>query len=254
MGFVGSAVGFRFVIHETMSTDEITQAISAFTLCLAIFFAEQHNTLPIVPSFAKLVVLLLMYQWTRRVQIQGPQCEDKNTMDLRDKVVLVTGGNSGIGLQSAKFCFQRGATVIVASRNVDLANQVFANELLSEKARICVMRLDLESFASVREFAQEFNLKFPKLDILLLNAGVMMVERKVTADRWESMMQTNCFSPFLLTLLLLKPLKQRFVDDDKDNLYILTYTFQFSPQSKSSVREFEHSKAHKGNPFERLER
>lgn len=73
------------------------------------------------------------------------------------------------------------------------------------------MQLDLESFACVEEFAQKFCSRFPSLDILILNAGSLMLERKITGDGLESMMQINCFSPFLLALLLLKSLRKRLV-------------------------------------------
>ncbi|KAH9246579.1 hypothetical protein BASA81_015844 [Batrachochytrium salamandrivorans] len=205
--FVLSAVAFRVVIHESISFSEQCQALSVLALCLALYSANNDNDEWF--QLASALVLFAMFQWTRRVQIQGPPCGNANTLNLQGKFVLVTGGNSGIGLETAKFAYQCGATVIVASRNVELTNQVFAKELAqNDGVRIVVMGLDLESFAGVREFATQFTNKFPVLDVLVHNAGSMTPHHRLTkSDGIESMMQTNCLSPFLLTLLLMKSLR-----------------------------------------------
>jgi len=70
-----------------------------------------------------------------------------------------------------------------------------------------VEELDLQSFESVRQFVKRTEERFPVLDLLVNNAGIMMFEREETVDGHEAMLQTNCLSPFLLTLLLLPRLR-----------------------------------------------
>ena len=75
---------------------------------------------------------------------------------LHGKTVIVTGSNTGIGKETAKDLAQRGARVIMACRNLDRANKA-AEEIksLNANASVRVMKLDLASFESVRQFAKE---------------------------------------------------------------------------------------------------
>jgi len=131
-----------------------------------------------------------------------------NIPSLKGKTVIVTGGNSGLGLQSVKAYAEKGATVILACRNFD-KGELAKNEILKsyQQVQIIVMTLNLADLSSVRTFAERFNKEFDRLDILLNNAGIMMPPYQLTKDGLESQQGTNHFGHFALTGLLLDKLK-----------------------------------------------
>src|SRR5205085_134561 len=120
--------------------------------------------------------------------------------DLAGKVVVITGGNSGIGKETAVELARMGAHVVIAARNPTRA--AAAVKEIKERTRagdrVETMPLDLASFASVRAFADAHD----RLDILVNNAGGWLGKRIVTADGHESQFQVNHLSHFLLTNLL----------------------------------------------------
>ncbi|MGY0400176.1 MAG: oxidoreductase [Ostreibacterium sp.] len=131
------------------------------------------------------------------------------TENLNGKVALITGGNSGIGSEAVKVLSNQGATVILASRNVqkgETAKKDILNEL--GKAHIEVMPLDLSDLGSVREFTNLFKHKYNRLDVLLNNAGLAVVDQSKTKDGFETDFGVNHLGHFALTGLLLDTLKQ----------------------------------------------
>jgi len=130
-------------------------------------------------------------------------------ISLTGKNIIVTGANAGVGKECAKQFAKMGAHVIMGCRSMDKA-EAAANEIRAEvpTGDIVVMKLDIGSLKSVREFAEKFNnLKIP-LHILLNNAGVMNtpVDSK-TDDGHEMQFGTNHLGHFLLTNLLWPSLK-----------------------------------------------
>lgn len=126
------------------------------------------------------------------------------TRSIRDKVVIVTGGNSGIGYFTVLKALQEGAYVIMAVRSVQRGEEAKAQ--LAQKTsveRLTVLELDVSSLASVRAFVDRFNTLFDRLDILVNNAGIMFGEYALTHDGFERQMATNHFGHFALTGLLL---------------------------------------------------
>ena len=106
-----------------------------------------------------------------------------NTPNLTGKVAIVTGANSGIGWDTAVALAEKGAAVIMACRN--LARSEPALDALKARvpgADVELMQLDLASQESVRGFADEFKAKYDRLDLLINNAGIMMVPYGVTED------------------------------------------------------------------------
>ncbi|MEM7334398.1 MAG: oxidoreductase [Chloroflexota bacterium] len=129
--------------------------------------------------------------------------------DLSGKTIVVTGANSGIGYDTAKAFVQKGAKTILACRSMDKANATLA-ELKREmpNASAEVMRLDLASLASVRQFVADFRANHSQLDILVNNAGIMMVPYGKTEDGFERQLGTNHFGHFALTGLLFDDLQK----------------------------------------------
>ncbi len=124
--------------------------------------------------------------------------------DMTGKVVIITGANSGLGLESTKALAAKGATVVMACRNLRKAEEAKAEVLAANPAaRLDVMALDNASLASVRAFADAFKAKYDRLDILLNNAGVMGIPRALTEDGFEMQLGVNHLAHFALTGLLI---------------------------------------------------
>ena len=126
------------------------------------------------------------------------------TADLTGKTAVITGGNSGIGKETAVELARMGAHVVIAARNP--AKAAAAVKEVQERTqagdRVETMPIDLASFASVRAFADAFTQRHDRCDILVNNAGVVLRTRQVTADGHEMQFQVNHLSHFLLTHLL----------------------------------------------------
>ena len=127
-----------------------------------------------------------------------------------DKTILITGANSGLGLEAAKVLSKKGARVIMAVRNLQKGNAAL-EEIKKENpnAKLDLMQLDLSDFDSIRQFSSVFHTKYTQLDVLINNAGVMdPAQREVTKQNFEIQFGTNHLGHFLLTGLLLEVLKK----------------------------------------------
>ncbi len=127
--------------------------------------------------------------------------------DQRDRVIVITGANSGIGYESARAIAGKGATVIMACRSVE-KGATARDAILAEfpSANVEVMALDLGSLASIRAFADAVAARHNRLDVLMNNAGIMAVPQAKTVDGFESQFGTNHLGHFALTGLLLPTL------------------------------------------------
>jgi len=132
----------------------------------------------------------------------------KSIPDLKGKIIVVTGGNSGLGFEAVKMFAEKNATVVLATRNLKNGNAA-KERILQDvaKANIDVLQLDLADFNSIENFTTEFKSKYDKLDVLLNNAGVMWCPYSETKDGLESQMGVNHFGHFKLTALLIDSLK-----------------------------------------------
>ncbi|XP_057321258.1 retinol dehydrogenase 12-like [Microplitis mediator] len=132
---------------------------------------------------------------------------DKN-IDLSDKIIVLTGATSGIGLETARFLYQRGAKVIIPSRNITKAQRAVEDIKKSNNptADLIIYQLDLNNFESVRNCAEKIVNDYEKIDILINNAGIVVDKFMKSIDGYETHLQTNYLSPFLFTLLLLPAL------------------------------------------------
>ncbi len=124
--------------------------------------------------------------------------------DLSGKVIIVTGGNSGLGYESVKAFAMKGANVIMATRSPGKGEEA-RKEILREvpQGKIEVMEMDLGDLQSVRDFAAAFKKKYRRLDVLLNNAGIMMSPYFRTKDGFEGQFGTNHLGHFALTGLLM---------------------------------------------------
>lgn len=122
----------------------------------------------------------------------------ENIPDLTGKVIIVTGGNSGLGFESVKAFAQNGADVVLTSRNTE-KGEAAKKEMGEVKGSIDVMQLDLQDFSSIEQFATSFKQKYIRLDVLLNNAGIMMTPYFKTKEGLEGQLGTNHFGHFKLT-------------------------------------------------------
>lgn len=128
--------------------------------------------------------------------------------EVSGKVVIVTGGNSGLGFEAVKVLAQKGAHVIMASRSLAKAEEAkkkLSNANITGTIEVCA--LDLANLSSVHKFALNFKEKYQTLDILINNAGIMMTPYQLTKDGFESQIGTNHLGHFALTGLLLDRLR-----------------------------------------------
>lgn len=126
-----------------------------------------------------------------------------------DKVCLVTGANAGIGRETARALAKRGATVVMAARNLDKGREAVQDVKTSTGSdKVELLPLDLASLASVREAAAKFLATHDRLDLLINNAGLVLGDRRTTEDGFEATFGINHLGHFELTRLL----RQTLVD------------------------------------------
>lgn len=128
---------------------------------------------------------------------------------MNGKHVVITGGNVGIGLETARGLAKLGAHVLIACR--DAARAAHARAELKRSvpnATVEVIALDLGSLASVQQCAATLSEKLPRLDVLINNAGVWPRQRRLTADGREQTMGINHIGHFALTTQLLPLLRK----------------------------------------------
>ncbi len=130
-------------------------------------------------------------------------------IDLTGKRVLITGGSSGLGEETARALASKGAHVVITAR--DLAKGRAAAKQIREStgtAEVEVEELELASLASIRAFADRFLARHAELDVLVDNAGVMACPFAKTADGFEMQFGTNHLGHFLMTCLLVPALRR----------------------------------------------
>ena len=129
-------------------------------------------------------------------------------MTHTDTVTVVTGANSGIGLDAAHRLARRGGTLVLVCRNE--ARGLPARDAIradSGNPDVHLVTADFTSLAQVREAGVRIERSWPRLTALVNNAGLASVERKITEDGFELTLQVNHLAPFLLTHLLKEPLR-----------------------------------------------
>jgi len=156
---------------------------------------------------------------------------------MQGKTVVVTGGNSGIGLATAAALGAMGARVLITARNQargEAARAALAQQIgASGSVELAVF--DLGDLSSVRAGAAEILERCPTLDVLINNAGLILTTRAETVDGYEATFAINHLGPFLLTNLLVERLKTS------------------APARVVNVASTAHNQARRGIPFDDLQ-
>lgn len=157
--------------------------------------------------------------------------------DMQGKTVVVTGGNSGIGFETAAALASMGARVLITARNADKGRAAVASitQRLQGEGQVQLVVFDLADLASVRRGAAEILEQTPRLDVLVNNAGLVLTERAETVDGYEATFAINHLGPFLLTNLLLDRMTES------------------APSRIVNVASTAHNAARKGIPFDDLQ-
>jgi NAD(P)-dependent dehydrogenase (short-subunit alcohol dehydrogenase family) len=127
---------------------------------------------------------------------------------MSGKLCIVTGANSGIGKETALGLAQKGARVVMVCRNAEKGRAAL-EEIRRESgsSQVDLVIADMSSQASVRALAEQIQRKYPRLDVLVNNAGGASLARTLSTDGIEMTLAANHLGAALLTLLLLDLLK-----------------------------------------------
>ena len=139
------------------------------------------------------------------MMMKNEKWNTENILSQKGRIVIVTGSSSGIGYETARVLANKQASVIIAVRNLEKGNKALAKIIQQNKdADVRVMELDLANLASVKNFAENFQKNYSRLDLLINNAGVMIPPYSKTTDGFELQFGTNHLGHFALTGQLLK--------------------------------------------------
>ena len=128
---------------------------------------------------------------------------------MKGKICIVTGANSGIGLETTRALAEKGATVVLVCRNPEKGKVALEDvKRTTGNQDLHLFQVDLESQDQIRKFADAFKQKFSHLDVLVNNAGAFIPSWQETVDGIESTFATNHLAYFLLTHLLLDELQK----------------------------------------------
>ena len=162
---------------------------------------------------------------------------------MKGKVAIVTGANSGIGLETARGLLIQGATVVLACRDLEKGEQA-RSELVEStgNTNAVVMMLDLANTARTRNFVTKFESQYQRLDVLVHNAGVWPRTRRKTPDGFELTFAVNHLGPFLLTELL----RRLLVRSAPARVVVLTSSLHFKAELDLEDPMFKVRKHHGG--------
>ena len=132
--------------------------------------------------------------------------------DLSGKIAIVTGGYSGIGLETTRALVAIGAKVIIPAKRTEVAVQNLEGIVSKEN----IVEMDLGNLNSVKKFTEDFKESFGKLDLLINNAGIMACPETRIGNGWESQFAVNHIGHFLLT----KELMDTMAENDLSLIHI----------------------------------
>ncbi len=162
-------------------------------------FADAAIEAPIIPSFTRIGydARSRMFDWT-----------PLSSYDLSDKVVVLTGGTSGLGYAAARVFAQQGATLVLVARDPEKTAKA-VEQLVAESGsdRISSELADLSDLDQVRRASHRIAQAHPEIEVLIHNAGALFNERREAPDGTEMTTQIMVAAPFLMTSLLLDSLQ-----------------------------------------------
>lgn len=199
-----------------------------------------HSKADIAVLVTTALLATLLIRKTRRDQVEGGpppsilrSSASGSLPPLRDKVVVVTGANAGIGKETCHALASAGATVVMACRSRaraeqarrDILSRGSCNSSIITESQLPIIELDLCSLRSVRTAAAQVRREYPRIDILINNAGLMMGTQQFTdEDGLDVVMQANHVGHYLWTRSLLPNLVSRR-DGVVLNVTSSTYTY-----------------------------
>ena len=127
---------------------------------------------------------------------------------MKGRICVITGGNSGIGKETAIGLAKMGATIVMVVRDQERGEKA-RTEIVKQTGNdsVDLMICDLSSMSSIRHFTEGFKKKYDRLDVLINNAGAVFNKREVTSEGFERTLAVNYLGPFLLTHELMDLLK-----------------------------------------------
>ena len=195
------------IVSKISSFNVIYIILTTFTVNFICIFMNFNHLFDLRFSIILGFVILILVFLKR--YLNGPATDLKT--DLTGKIVIVTGANAGIGLETSKLLLKRGAVVVFACRDEarTLSSIKMSIKSSEECKRAVYMKLDLASFISIKSFAEKFKERFQRLDILVNNAGGMFDKQGATEDGFETTLGVNYLGGLFLTLMLLKKMSQK---------------------------------------------
>ncbi|KAK6290426.1 hypothetical protein POUND7_001967 [Theobroma cacao] len=226
MFFVSSLVfiilcSYLFVFFSSLSLRKQRESfllclcLVSFSYCSSVLKVSELGIAPFFEWFFELVetmvgIFSLVTGWPGRSGFGSASTAEEVTegIDGSNLTAIITGGASGIGLETSRVLALRKVHVLIAARNLKAANEAKESILTeNETARIDVLELDLCSIKSIRAFADNFLALNRRLNILINNAGIMFCPFQLSQDGIEVQFATNHIGHFLLTNLLLDNMK-----------------------------------------------
>ncbi|KAI5458270.1 hypothetical protein BGZ63DRAFT_61015 [Mariannaea sp. PMI_226] len=153
-----------------------------------------------------------MLNFLRQVRPPAPTFTEKEITDLTGRVIVVTGGSSGIGKETCRILFSKNATVYMTARSAEKAKAAIATireAHPTSTGSIDYVILDLDDLAAIPASVDALKAKTSTVDVLINNAGIMIPPAgSVSKQGYELQLSTNCLGPFLFTKLLTPVLSQ----------------------------------------------
>ena len=145
---------------------------------------------------------------------------------------IVSGANTGLGYEVARALAKRGATVIMACRNMEKANEAIEKiKRETKEGELIALELDLASFDSIKKFVAVIKEKYSVFDCLINNAGLAVQTAQTTKENIELHTGTNHIGPFLLTNLLMDNIK-------KNNARVVIVSSKMHEKAKIEFESF----------------
>ncbi|KAJ5555128.1 Short-chain dehydrogenase/reductase SDR [Penicillium sp. DV-2018c] len=186
----------------------------------------------------------------RLLKMQYMPPTDPTGVSFAGKIVLLTGATSGLGFEAAIKILNLGAeSLIIGSRDLQRGKdaKMKLEKVTNRSNAVQVWELEMNSFASVKRFADRINKDVSRLDIAILNAGIWNKDYYQSPEGWEEVLQVNTLSTSLLALLLLPKLKMSAYPNNPSHLSVVS-SQQFVRVKPESVQTDKILLAHVNDP------